>query len=90
MEENNNKELQQEEKNMSYEQLQTVAMQLQQKLMMVENRLRSIDYAAMRLNYLFKVLEFKNIMPEDFVKKSVAEVVELLTIDDTPEKKVEE
>lgn len=67
---------------MSYEQLENVAMQLQQKLMMAENNLRGINYTAMRLTWLFKTIENKGIFPEDFVTKCVAEIQEILTIEE--------
>lgn len=71
---------------LSYEQLEQAAMQLQQRLMMAENRLRGIDFASMRLTWLFKVIENKAVFSEDFVNKSVKEVEELLTIEEeTPE-----
>ena len=41
---------------LSYEELEKVAMEAQQRMMMMENRLRSIDFASMRLNWLFKVI----------------------------------
>ena len=67
---------------LSYEQLENVAKQLQQRVMMAENRLRGIDYASMRLVWLFKVLENKGAFPAEFVDKCSKEVVDLLTIDE--------
>lgn len=72
---------------LSYEQLEQAAMQLQQRLMMTENKLNSIDFTAMRLNYLFKVLENKDVLSAEFVAKCAKEVEGLLTLD---EPKVEE
>ena len=70
----------------TYEQLEQAAMQMQQRLMMAESKLRSIDFAAMRLTWLFKVIENKDAFSEEFVSKSSKEIEELLTLDeDTPE-----
>lgn len=71
---------------LTYEQLEQAAMQLQQRLMMVENKLRSIDFAAMRLTWLFKVLENKSSFSAEYVNKCAKEVEEILTIEEaTPE-----
>lgn len=71
---------------LTYEQLEQAAMQLQQRLMMAENKLRSIDFAAMRLTWLFKVLENKSSFSAEYVNKCAKEVEEILTIEEaTPE-----
>lgn len=71
---------------LTYEQLEQAAMQLQQRLMMAENKLRSIDFAAMRLTWLFKVLENKSSFSAEYVNKCAKEVEETLTIEEaTPE-----
>lgn len=71
---------------LTYEQLEQAAMQLQQRLMMAENRLRSIDFASMRLTWLFKVIENKDSFSEEFINKSSKEIEELLTLEEeTPE-----
>lgn len=67
---------------LTYEQLEQAAMQLQQRLMMAENRLRSIDFAAMRLTWLFKVLENKSSFSAEYVNKCAKEVEEILTIEE--------
>lgn len=71
----------------TYEQLEQAAMQMQQRLMMVENKLRSIDFASMRLTWLFKVIENKDSFSEEFIIKSSKEIEEILTLEeeDTPE-----
>lgn len=70
----------------TYEQLEQLAMQMQQRLMMAENRLRSIDFASMRLTWLFKVIENKDSFSEEFINKSSKEIEELLTLEEeTPE-----
>lgn len=80
------KEITNEPNKLSYEQLEQAAMQLQQRLMMAENRLRGIDFTSMRLTWLFKVIENKAVFSTEFLKKCVKEVEELLTIEEeTPE-----
>lgn len=71
---------------LTYEQLEQAAMQLQQRLMMAENKLRSIDFAAMRLTWLFKILENKGSFSAEYVNKCAKEVEDILTIEEpTPE-----
>lgn len=67
---------------LTYEQLEQTAMQLQQRLMMAENKLRSIDFAGMRLTWLFKVIENKGVFSAEYVDKCVKEVEDILTIED--------
>lgn len=75
---------------LTYEQLEQAAMQLQQRAMMAENRLRSIDFAAMRLTWLFKVLENKESFSAEFINKCAKEVEELLTLEEnTPDTEAE-
>lgn len=71
---------------LTYEQLEQVAMQLQQRLVIAENKLRSIDFAAMRLTWLFKVIENKSSFSAEYVDKCAKEVEKILTIEEaTPE-----
>ena len=71
---------------LTYEQLEQAAMQRQQRLMMVENKLRSLDFAAMRLTWLFKVIENKSSFSVEYVNKCAKEVEDILTIEEpTPE-----
>ena len=72
---------------LSYEQLEQAAMQLQQKLSIIENRFRSIDFASMRLTWLFRVIENKDAFTPEFVRKSAIEIQELLTIEESSEEK---
>lgn len=70
------------EEKMSYEQLEQAAMQMQNKLMMIENKLRNVDFVSIRLNWLFKVVEFKEVFDAEFVSKCTKEVKELLSIEE--------
>ena len=66
----------------TYEQLEQVVMQIQQRLMAAENKLRSIDFTVMRLTWLFKVIENKEAFTEEFISKSSKEIEELLTLEE--------
>ena len=65
----------------TYEQLEQVVI-LQQRLMVAENKLRSIDFTIMRLTWLFKVIENKEAFTEEFISKSSKEIEELLTLEE--------
>jgi hypothetical protein len=73
-------------KKLSYEELERVAVQLQQRVVNAENKLRSIDYTSIRLNWLFEVLKKKNLFEESFVTKCTKDIQDLLTFDDDTEK----
>lgn len=65
---------------LTYEQLEKLAIQMQNRAMMAERKLESINMASLRLEYLFKVLRLSSLFPEEFIDKCVAEVVEMLEI----------
>lgn len=67
---------------LTYEQLEQTAMNLNQRLMMAESRLRSIDFASMRLNWLFKVLENKESFSTHFIYKCADEIESILTLEE--------
>lgn len=75
---------------LTYEQLEQAAMQLQQRLVMAESKLRNIDLASMRLTWLFKVLENKEAFSTNFVQKCTEEAEALLTIEEEADDKQEE
>lgn len=76
----------QKENKLTYKQLEQVAVQLQQKLAMAESRLNNIDFASMRLTWLFRVIENKKEeFSKEFVSKCVKEIEDILTIDTTEE-----
>ncbi len=68
---------------LTYEQLEEAALQLQQRVIMVENKLKSIDFVSMRLAWLFKVIENQGSFTQEFVNKCVKEAEGLLTLEDT-------
>ena len=78
-----------EQTKLTYEQLENVAVQLQQKCAMLENKLRSIDGTTIRLNYLFKALEARDILSPEFIAKCASEVEDIMTLEEE-KPKVEE
>ena len=74
-----------EEKNettdgLTYEQLEQIALQLHNKVIQTEARLNSINLAAMRLDYLFKILDKSPFFPKKFVDECVAEIIDRLEV----------
>lgn len=69
------------QKKLSYEELKNAAMQLQQRCMMLEGKLQGIEIASVRLNYLFKIIKFKESFSGDFVSKCISEIENILTVD---------
>lgn len=78
------------EEKLSYEQLEKFNVQLQNELVRISNQLKTIDFASMRLNWLFKVLEYEANFPIEFVERCAQEVRTLLTIDTEEEDKEED
>lgn len=71
------------ESKLTYEQLEQVAMQLQQKLAIAESKLRTIDFASMRLTWLFRVIENKKgCFSAVFISKCVKEIEDILTLEE--------
>lgn len=79
-----------EQAKLSYEKLEEAAVQLQQRCVMLENKLRSIDMVSVRLSYLLKVVEIKDVFSEEFIAKCSKEIEDLLTLEETEETKSEE
>lgn len=72
-----------EQKKLSYEELENVAVQLQHRCVELERKLRNIDIASFRLEYLFKVIENKDNFSSGFVECCTKEVEDILTIKDS-------
>ena len=77
---------------MTYEQLEGIAHQLSEQNVQLVRKLQEANMQNMfaRLNYLFKVVEFGARFPKEFLDKSIAEIVSIMTIDEPevePEKK---
>lgn len=73
---------------LSYDELEKLALQLQQRLIESESKLKEIRFVEIRLSWLFKVLEYKGNVSfdEEFLNKVIKEIEEILTIpEDTKE-----
>lgn len=68
------------EQKMSYEELMQTAQALQQRLMMTEQKLMTIDFTAMRLEYLFKILDHASFFLPGFINEITQEIVDLLDV----------
>ena len=75
-EENNNK--------LTYEQLYEFAKQTseQNEVLMKQLREQRLGEVVAQLNFLFKVIELKEVFPDDYVKKSIDEIQRILVIND--------
>ena len=69
---------------MTYEQLEGIAHQLSEQNVQLVRKLQEANMQNMfaRLNYLFKVVEFGARFPKEFLEKSIAEIVSIMTIDE--------
>lgn len=72
-------------KKLSYEELEQVAMQFQQRANMLDSQLRNINMVSLRLSYLLKVIEHSEKFSSEFASKCIQEVEELLTLDEPKE-----
>lgn len=63
---------------LTYEQLEDINKMLQQKCVLLEQRIQQIDNVFTRLNYLFNVLDRAKFFDEDFVKACAQEIQEIL------------
>ena len=89
MEEKDKKEINQEVKKLSYEQLEQVAEQLSEQTRQLYSQLKnaSLNNMFKRLDYLFKVVENKDKFPQEFYNKCLNEVEELMTLPEEDTKK---
>ena len=73
-----------EVKKLSYEQLEEVAKQLSTQVQQLYAKLQETNVQGIfkRLDYLFKVIEFKDSFNADFVSQCSKEIEELITIKD--------
>lgn len=69
------------EAKLSYEQLENVATQLRDKSVALEQQLNGINSALCRLGFLLKILEIKDVFPQEFVQKCSEEVISLVTVE---------
>lgn len=78
------------ETKLSYDELKNIAIQMQQRAMHAEQKLNAINVSAMRLEYLFKVVDKKDAFPAEFVKECVDEIVDIIKIKEEESDSVEE
>ena len=70
---------------LSYEELNNVARQLSEQNRQLQQMLQNTQNVFRRLDYLFRVVEIKDFIPDDFKKACAKEIIELMTIpDDEP------
>lgn len=67
---------------LSYEELNNVARQLSEQNRQLQQMLQNTQNVFRRLDYLFRVVEVKDFMPDDFKEECVKEIIELMTITD--------
>lgn len=71
-----------EKKELSHEELKNVAGQLQQqnKFLIEQLQKQQGEGFYKRLDYLFKVVEFNGVFPEEFIGSCIDEIVSAITI----------
>ena len=84
------KEVVKEKKELTYDELKNVAGQLQQQNKFLIEQLQKNEYADLhkRIEYLFKVLEYKNTFANTdngFVDEVISELISILKIEKQPE-----
>ena len=74
---------QNEPKKLSYEELENIAVSLQEQCQKLYSQVQEMQVGMMfkRLDYLFKVLKYYSLLETDFVRKCAKEIQELLTVD---------
>lgn len=89
MEEKNETPVENQPKQLSYEDLKNIAGQLQQQNMQMRKALSELNYENMfkRLDYLFEVIKVPHMFNDEFVGKCAEEIQSMLTI---PEKDKED
>lgn len=80
-----------ETKKLSYEELENVAKELYTQCGNLANEIQrmKVDNSFKRLDYLFKSLEFNNLLDADFVTMCAKEIQEMMTIPETESNKEE-
>ena len=74
---------QNEPKKLSYEELEKIALNLQEQCqkLYAQNQEMQVGMMFKRLDYLFKVLKYYSLLETNFVKKCAKEIQELLTVE---------
>lgn len=89
MEEKKETPVENQPKQLSYEDLKNIAGQLQQQNMQMRKALSELNYENMfkRLDYLFEIVKVPHMFSDEFVSKCTEEIQNMLTI---PEKDKED
>lgn len=74
---------------MSYEQLENIAHQLSEQNKQMYEQLQQVNIVNMfkRLDYLFKVVEYQNAFPEQFVTASKQEIMSMMILEEEKNEK---
>lgn len=72
---------------LTYEQLEQAALALQQREMQLEAHINSVNYTAMRLDYLFKVVKYSTEFDTDFLNYCTREIEKILRVNTAEEAK---
>lgn len=69
-------------KKLTYDELNNIAVQMQQRAMIAEQKLQNVDLTSMRLHYLFEIIRYSNrdVFTQEFVEKCAKEIEDILTI----------
>lgn len=78
-----------ETQKMSYEQLEQVAHQLSEQTRQLYSKLQksNMENVFKRLDYLFKVVENKNVFSKEFLDNCIKEIEEIITIPESEDNK---
>ena len=77
-------------KKLSYEELEKVAVQLQQQYLQLKQKMEALDATSIRLSFLFKVMDHVEAYPETFILKVTQEIQDIITLPQEEEPKEEE
>lgn len=76
-----------EEQKYTEEDYKKVILEQKKQIEFLENRIKLLDAVTIRLNFLFKVIEFNAAFDDEFYERCAQEIENLLTL---PEKEPEE
>lgn len=77
-------------KKLSYEELEKVAVQLQQQYLQLKQKMEALDATSIRLSFLFRVMDHVEAYPETFIMKVAQEIQDIITLPQEEEPKEEE
>lgn len=74
------KTMNEQPKKLSYEELEKVAVQLQQQYLQVKQKMEALDATSIRLSFLFRVMDHVEAYPETFIMNVAQEIQDIITI----------